>query len=900
MFILPQAPKHPMYHTSGTMFNGIKGETQANIEATCSLTELDDDLSFMAPEGLYEAKDCLTIPTPTPHPSDTSQTNLNPLAPSSFSTNNVKLSVISFKNDPAPGTLEFNQQMQAPIYLNDSKDSFPSVNSVLSNRNSQNTHPPPSTKSRWTSTFWASSSSNVSNRRGYNNNTDEKGSTESERGNPNASSTHSLTNRDSQVSTKALGNASGTSTPMSSHPKRKSIVSSLSLGTLNISNSNSNSQNGQLASSTLSSNGNNTPVENAGTDQNALIPQQPTGYIGSTVIPPSAIGTSPFLQNLHIYIPSTPIPQGKRKRPKNSLVKNYSSFVSRTIAHDNLSRRLGDRTLDSEYLVWANVGRSLVWLDFTSKLGASAGSQISKDDPLSRILFTKSQPTCHDVNKYTRSPNGLDMVVGMSSGDALWLDPANNRYHRINKNGDITNSPVTAIKWIPGSENLFVTLHANGSLIIFDKDREDGGFATQGGLLHQDDKSTDVFRIVKSLYPQVSASTAHGVNSPNINGISKYNEDGGDKSKSSMDNGNGNASSNGNSNSTSTSNKYNPVAMYKLSHRALTSIEFSPDRQTLVITSSDGYLRFLNLATEVVTDIFPSYYDGFLCCAFSPDGKYLATGGQDDLVTIWSVKRRAIIARGHGHRSWVNKVAFDHWNCDEFSYRLGSVGDEGALILWDFSPSTLSRPKAKQHHQRQQKNQKKDDQTAGDSTNGTTTNNGGTTKIPVNGLSKNGTTGIFRHTYQSSISSCLSNSTISPHDGQNGGIYSISGGTNNNSMDISSVTSLKSANPSLNGSMAQNNAISNINPWSAQNPFVTIVRPFVGKEEVAQITPVMTKSIRLKNSENNEPEPLGDLVFLKNTIMVSSKDGRIWTWSRNANKANLNTSSEATDVQNNQ
>lgn len=106
--------------------------------------------------------------------------------------------------------------------------------------------------------------------------------------------------------------------------------------------------------------------------------------------------------------------------------------------------------------------------------------------------------------------------------------------------------------------------------------------------------------------------------------------------------------------------------------------------------------------------IFPSYYDGFLTCAFSPDGKYLATGGKDDLVTIWSVKRRTVVARGSGHHSWVRKVAFDPWNCDlagtsaadgdegvaGATYRVGSVGDEGQLILWDFHPKHYHDPRS--------------------------------------------------------------------------------------------------------------------------------------------------------------------------------------------------------------
>ncbi len=44
--------------------------------------------------------------------------------------------------------------------------------------------------------------------------------------------------------------------------------------------------------------------------------------------------------------------------------------------------------------------------------------------------------------------------------------------------------------------------------------------------------------------------------------------------------------------------------------------------------------------------------------AWSPDGKYLATGGEDDLVCVWSVLEHCILARGPGHRSWVTEVRY--------------------------------------------------------------------------------------------------------------------------------------------------------------------------------------------------------------------------------------------------
>lgn len=95
-----------------------------------------------------------------------------------------------------------------------------------------------------------------------------------------------------------------------------------------------------------------------------------------------------------------------------------------------------------------------------------------------------------------------------------------------------------------------------------------------------------------------------------------------------------------------------------------------------------------------LTDIYPSYYGGFICVCWSPDGKYILTGGQDDLVSIWSLDERQIVARCQGHHSWVTAVAFDRWRCDERNYRFGSVGEDCKLLLWDFSVGMLHRPKA--------------------------------------------------------------------------------------------------------------------------------------------------------------------------------------------------------------
>lgn len=89
-----------------------------------------------------------------------------------------------------------------------------------------------------------------------------------------------------------------------------------------------------------------------------------------------------------------------------------------------------------------------------------------------------------------------------------------------------------------------------------------------------------------------------------------------------------------------------------------------------------------------------SYYGGLLCVCWSPDGRFIVTGGQDDLVSIWSLEDSVLVARCQGHNSWVTGVAFDPWRCDERNYRFGSVGEDCRLLLWDFSVGTLHRPRA--------------------------------------------------------------------------------------------------------------------------------------------------------------------------------------------------------------
>lgn len=54
-----------------------------------------------------------------------------------------------------------------------------------------------------------------------------------------------------------------------------------------------------------------------------------------------------------------------------------------------------------------------------------------------------------------------------------------------------------------------------------------------------------------------------------------------------------------------------------------------------------------------------TYYGNPLCCCWSKDGLYIAAGGEDDLVAVFSMEEQRVVAWAEGHTSWVSAVTFD-------------------------------------------------------------------------------------------------------------------------------------------------------------------------------------------------------------------------------------------------
>jgi len=231
----------------------------------------------------------------------------------------------------------------------------------------------------------------------------------------------------------------------------------------------------------------------------------------------------------------------KRRKPKNNIIKSNSSFVSRVIPHEALAKKLVERDQGGLF-AFVNINRAFQWLDLSTS---------SKADPLTKILFTKAHMLCHDVNPVNKHSTHIDLVMVSSASDIIWYEPMSQKYARINKNGMINSSAVSKIKWIPGSENHFLAAHMDGTLVVYDKEKEDAPFVSEELVdeaisIEDEDQSTLV--ITKS------------VNSSN--------------------------------------QKANPVACWKISNQSISDFAFSPDSKHLAVVGGDGYLRIIDYLQE--------------------------------------------------------------------------------------------------------------------------------------------------------------------------------------------------------------------------------------------------------------------------------------------------------------
>lgn len=116
---------------------------------------------------------------------------------------------------------------------------------------------------------------------------------------------------------------------------------------------------------------------------------------------------------------------------------------------------------------------------------------------------------------------------------------------------------MSQIEWIPGAENLFLASHMDGTLVVYDKEKEDSIFTPEDEgdpRASGDTNGTGRVNYTSQIYVHKSVHSRN--------------------------------------------QKANPVAVWKLSNQRINAFAFSPDNQHLAVVSEDGTLRIIDYLKE--------------------------------------------------------------------------------------------------------------------------------------------------------------------------------------------------------------------------------------------------------------------------------------------------------------
>ncbi|GBF89015.1 hypothetical protein Rsub_01514 [Raphidocelis subcapitata] len=309
----------------------------------------------------------------------------------------------------------------------------------------------------------------------------------------------------------------------------------------------------------------------------------------------------------------------------------------------------------------AEAGRYVIF-NVSEQLLVCAHDATNKD-PLRSLVFNPAsvRDGYPRVHAFSESRDGNDLLVGLANGEVhllslraqLQLPPGSTKPSAaatLNEGGAHDGTRCCAVLWAPRSAGAqFLAVHYSGNILVYKK---------SGSMLGEGGGSGKLLSM-----PSLTASRASGL-SPcqtiTVPGSCGAND-----------------------------------------------AAFSPDGGRLAVACRDGSVRLLDWPSGQCVAGYRSYYGAALCCCWSPDGRLVASGGEDDLVAVYSVPDRRVVAFGEGHSSYVSRVAFDAWGCGggggvggggadaggmggaaaaaatERTYRLGSCGQDTALCLWD-------------------------------------------------------------------------------------------------------------------------------------------------------------------------------------------------------------------------
>lgn len=117
---------------------------------------------------------------------------------------------------------------------------------------------------------------------------------------------------------------------------------------------------------------------------------------------------------------------------------------------------------------------------------------------------------------------------------------------------------------------------------------------------------------------------------------------------------------------------------------AVISVAFSPDGRYLASGSGDTTVRFWDIYTETPQHTCKGHKHWVLCIAWSPDGRRLASGCKNSQICIWDPATGLQMGKTlTGHTKWITWLSWKPLHLDPESRFLASSSKDGTVRIWD-------------------------------------------------------------------------------------------------------------------------------------------------------------------------------------------------------------------------
>jgi WD40 repeat protein len=122
--------------------------------------------------------------------------------------------------------------------------------------------------------------------------------------------------------------------------------------------------------------------------------------------------------------------------------------------------------------------------------------------------------------------------------------------------------------------------------------------------------------------------------------------------------------------------------------KQLNQVSFSPDGKQLATVGEDGKIRLFDLFGKQLYEL-EKRQTGVNSLSFSLDGKYLASGEKNGQLCLWELSGYKVVKCQEAHQGWVNSVNFSR----EY---LATGGKDGMVRLWNLKGEKIREWSANQ------------------------------------------------------------------------------------------------------------------------------------------------------------------------------------------------------------